>query len=297
VISEPLIVWPQPLREYAGFLAAFFTTGAIGFRWAVIARSHAAASAGAEAEREVERRASFRAAMIGLLGAVLGAGLLASALPGMAARHHQTVAQLLSGNPMTACQVGMAALALLGFALATFSGKPGWVLAALAVLGGALRAAFFGQWDRLVNPLHVLAGGLWLGTLFVLVFAGLGSVFASALPSQRRGAQVAAWVNAFSPLALSSAAMLATFGVITAWRHLKRFDALWTTPYGTTLIVKLCIVAAVLALGAWNWRRVKPRLGGEPAARMLERSARAELAVAALVLAVTAILVSLPSPE
>jgi copper resistance protein D len=297
VSSEPLIVWPQPLREYAGFLAAFFSAGAVGFRWGVIARSSATGSAGAGAEREVERRATFRAAMIGLLGAALGTGLLTNALPGMAARHHQTVAQLLSGNPMTACQVVMGALALIGFALATFAGKPGWVLAALAVLGGALRAAFFGQWERLVNPLHVLAGGLWLGTLFVLVFAGLGSVFASALPAERRGALVAAWVNAFSPLALCSAAMLATFGVITAWRHLKRLDALWTTPYGYALIVKLCIVAAVLAIGAWNWRRVKPGLGGEPAARRLERSARSELAVAALVLAVTAILVSLPSPE
>ena len=73
--------------------------------------------------------------------------------------------------------------------------------------------------------------------------------------------------------------------------------ALWTTPYGVTLIVKLCAVALVLALGAWNWRRQRPRMGSEAAAWSLRRSARMELAAAALVLAITAILVSLPSPR
>jgi len=104
-------------------------------------------------------------------------------------------------------------------------------------------------------------------------------------------------VNQFSPLALGSAAVLATFGVITAWRHLKRLDALWTTPYGYALIAKLCVVAGVVALGAWNWRRQKPRLGTEGGAIALKRSARAELALAGVVLVLTAVLVSLPSPR
>ena len=45
------------------------------------------------------------------------------------------------------------------------------------------------------------------------------------------------------------------FGVITAWRHLKYLSALWTTPYGYALLLKLALVAAVFSLGAWNWRR------------------------------------------
>jgi putative copper export protein len=297
VNGEPLIAWPQPIFEYGGFLASFFTAGAAGFRWAVIARSRAGGGVPGDGEAAVERVATLRAAGIGLIGALLGAALFARSLPATAARHHQSVAQLVSGNAMTATQLAMVAITLIGFALALAGGRTGWVLAALGVLGGALRAAFFGQWERLVNPLHVLAGGMWIGTLFVLVFAGLATALTSALPPERRGALVARWVNAFSPLALVSAAMLATFGVITAWRHLKRLDALWTTPYGYALIVKLCVVAVVVAIGAWNWRRVKPRLGGEDGARVLERSARVELAIAALVLAVTAILVSLPSPD
>ena len=101
----------------------------------------------------------------------------------------------------------------------------------------------------------------------------------------------------FSPLALAAAGVLAFFGVITARLHLKAWPALWSTPYGLTLIAKLCLVLTVAGLGAWNWRRQKPRLGGVEAALALRRSARAELLFAALVLAVTAVLVSLPTPK
>jgi putative copper export protein len=104
-------------------------------------------------------------------------------------------------------------------------------------------------------------------------------------------------VYAFSPLALASAGVLATFGAITAWRNLGVLSSLWSTPYGFALIAKLCVVAVVVALGAWNWRRQRPRLGSEDAAHALRRSARVELATATVVLAITAILVSLPEPK
>jgi len=56
-------------------------------------------------------------------------------------------------------------------------------------------------------------------------------------------------------------------------------------------------VLGVVSLGAWNWRRVKPRMGSEEAARMLRRSARTEVIAAAIVLVITAVLVSLPDPR
>jgi len=66
---------------------------------------------------------------------------------------------------------------------------------------------------------------------------------------------------------------------------------------GYTLIAKLWVVALVFALGAWNWRRQRPTLGSEAAAASIRRSATAELTVAAIVLVITAVLVSLPSPR
>jgi copper transport protein len=104
-------------------------------------------------------------------------------------------------------------------------------------------------------------------------------------------------VSRFSPLALCAAGLLGVTGVTTAWRHLKRLDSMWTTSYGYTLDAKLCAVLIVVSLGAWNWRRMKPQLGGEKSALAIKRSATAELSFAALVLALTSLLVSLPSPR
>jgi copper transport protein len=165
------------------------------------------------------------------------------------------------------------------------------------VIGGSLSGALSGQWARLVNPVHMLAAGLWIGTLFVLVVAGLAIVLRQEGARERRGPVVAGMVNAFSPLALAASAVLVLFGLITAWRHLKYPAALWTTPYGYALIAKLCAVAIVFALGAWNWRRQRPSLGSAEAAVGIRRSATAELAAAAVVLVVTSLLVSIPAPR
>ncbi|HEY6867399.1 MAG TPA: CopD family protein [Candidatus Eisenbacteria bacterium] len=295
VESEPLIRWPQPIVEFVGFAALFLASGAVGFRYAVAGRVGGAASEAGE--RSVLAAAARRAAGLGLAGAVLGAALFIRVLPQLAARRHLAVGPLLAGSPPLALQAILMLAAIVGFTIALAGRGAGWPLAAVGVIAGALRMAFFAQWTRLVNPLHMLAGGLWIGTLFVLVTAGFGAARRGALPDERRVALMTRMVNAFSPLALSAVPVLAAFGLVTAWTHLHAIRALWTTPYGVTLIVKLCVVAVVLALGAWNWRRQKRRMDSDAGAAALQRSARAELAVAAVVLAVTAVLVSLPSPR
>src|SRR5207248_1647930 len=141
---------------------------------------------------------------------------------------------------------------------------------------------------------HVLAGGLWLGTLFVLVVAGLSVLLKYEEHRDLRGGVVADMVNAFSPLALGGGALVVVFGVWAAFRELKPLSALWTTPYGYTLIAKLCVVVLVFSLGAWNWRRQRPRLGTEAAAQSVRRSATFELIAATIVLVITSIMLSLP---
>jgi putative copper export protein len=56
-------------------------------------------------------------------------------------------------------------------------------------------------------------------------------------------------------------------------------------------------VAVVFTLGAWNWRRQRPRLGSEEAAGLIRRSSMLEVGTATVVLVVTAVLVSLPAPR
>jgi putative copper export protein len=292
--TEPLIHWPDPLIELLGFVAAFLCSGAVGFRLTALRGMHTLPAA---EERAFAVRSARLAAWLGLLGAAVGAVMLAQRLPDLAARRHLTVAALVTSQPMVGLQVLLLVVALLGFLVAASGLRAGWWLAAVGVLVSPVRSVFFGQLDRLVNPVHQLAGGLWIGSLFMLIALGVAPLLVAPFSTERRGALASGMVNRFSPLALGSSALLAVFGVITAWRHLKRLDALWTTPYGYALIAKLCVVAGVVALGAWNWRRQKPRLGTEAGAVALRSSATAELALAGVVLVLTAVLVSLPSPR
>ena len=289
--SEPLIHWPKPIYELLHFVAAFLTTGPLGFRYAVA--RHGAGWSGSGSVRTVALR---RAAAIGIVGAVLALTHIALALPGLAARRHTDVRMLVAGDPVVAAWILLTALAAVGYLLAWRGRDAGWALAAAGVIGSTLRNVVNGEWTQLINPLHLLAGGLWIGTLFVLVAAGLTTVATIEPSSERRGELAAAMVNAFSPLALAAGGGVVLFGLITAWRHLKYLSALWTTPYGYALLLKLALVTAVFSLGAWNWRRQRPRLGSESAATALRRSAWSELAAAGLVLLTTAVLVSLPTP-
>jgi putative copper export protein len=289
--TEPLLTWSDPLKEFISFVALFLAAGGIGFRFFALRGSRI------DADRAFRDDAAQRAAILGLVGIVISALFAALALPALASRRHLGVGAFIASDPTTMMQVGFLALAVIGYAAASARIKAGWALAAIGVVAGTLRAAFLGQWSRLVNPVHELAAGLWIGTLFVLVIAGLSAVAKHEQARARRGAIAADLVNGFSPLALSMGAVVVGFGAITAWRHLHVLSNLWSTPYGIALIVKLLLAGTVFALGAWNWRRQRPTLGSDEAAASVQRSATAELMVALFVLIATAVVVSLPSPK
>lgn len=119
-----------------------------------------------------------------------------------------------------------------------------------------------GAWPRIVNPVHILAGGLWIGTLFMIVAAGIALAFRAEPARERRGAMVADMVNGFSPLALGAAATLVLSGIVTAWRHLGSLPALWTSDYGRALILELVVVAVVFGgAGADDLPAQPPRPG------------------------------------
>jgi putative copper export protein len=280
-----------------GFVASFLAAGAVGFRYAGVRGRLRRSDPAAAAEMAVYASATQRAAALGLLGAVVQAVLLVMQLPGAAAHAHVSISQLVTTDAQTIAQCVLLAAAIVGLALATRRRWNGWPMAAIGLIAGPLVGILAGQWSRLVNPVHRLVGGFWLGTVLVLVVAGLATVLHDEPSRGRRGAIAADLVNGVSPLALTCGALLVLSGLVTAWLHLTPLSSLWTTPYGYALLIKLCLVAVVFGLGAWNWRRLRPRLGSEAAAVAIRRSSAMELAMATLVLAVTAILVSLPSPR
>lgn len=292
-MNESLFAWRDVFFQCVGFVSSFFILGPVGFRYGVVRVD----SRDADAAPPLVR-AMGRAAALGVLGAVLGAISIVASLHKKAEAKHLTLeAAASAGGTTLEIQVVLLAIVLLAFVLAWRRVARGWLFAAVASLAYALRGIVDGRLAGMVNPLHVLGASLWLGTLFVLVVCGIGEMLRSTVPMPTRERTVAEMVHRFSLVALGGAALLGITGLVTAWTHLKRLDALWTTPYGLALDRKLIFVLVVVALGAWNWRRVGPSLGNEGGALNIRRTAAMELALAAVVLVLTGILVSTPSPK
>jgi putative copper export protein len=294
--AEKHVTLGKVALEYIGFLSFFCVYGAMGFHFQVLKslrRDNAINIAGNPVDR-----ADRRAATVGFAGAALMVvTLIASLLERAEEKNISIVDAISAGGGRQIFQIVCIGIFFICFLLASQRIRIAWLIAGVAGFVYAFRNIFTGRWASNVNPLHEVAASLWLGTLMVLLVAGMSSALRRTVPSEERGRLVAEMVSHFSPLALSAAALLGTTGVITAWRHLKHWNALWTTSYGFAFVAKLCVVAIVVALGAWNWRRMAPQLGNEEAAVAITRSATAELSFAAIVLAVTALLVSLPSPK
>ena len=153
------------------------------------------------------------------------------------------------------------------------------------------------------DALHAWATAAWLGGLVML--AVLAVPLLRALRDDDRVRMGAGIIVRFSTLAVAAVVVLVVTGVYRALAELPSFDALWTTSYGVTLLVKLAIFAAMLVLAAWNRFTLHPRLerdalgiapGGAPALAALRASIRAEVVLAALVIAAVAVLVSIPPP-
>lgn len=201
-------------------------------------------------------------------------------------------------------QIALAVVALFGFLAARAGRELGWsiaipstvLLAFTPALGGhAVSSASQTTLAVLADGLHVLGASGWVGSLFALVTVAIPRAIRQ---DQVSGALlVADVVSAFSPIALSLAAMLALTGAFAAWLHLGSLHALVESSYGHVLLFKLAMVSLVLATGAYNWRRVKPLLGTDAASRLLGRSATIELLIGATVVLLTAVLVGTPLPS
>jgi putative copper export protein len=130
-----------------------------------------------------------------------------------------------------------------------------------------------GETDRLiVHGAHIVAGGLWLGTL-------VATILATSLPFRELRP---ALLKAFAPVAMIGFATLAATGAFAAWTYLGPLSNLWTTTYGRLLGIKLLLVISALTLGGINWWRMH-RLGRPP----LEAAAILETAVAVGIVVLT----------
>jgi copper transport protein len=201
-------------------------------------------------------------------------------------------------------QIAACVIGFFAFVMAHKDSRSAWPAAAVSALVLAITPSLTGHAigsDEAVftvplDILHVAAGSIWLGTLAVIVFVGIGAAF--KVPGDiSPGARVAGMINTFSPLGLACGAAIVCTGVIVSLLHLDGLSRLWTSAYGLMLLRKLVFVVLLLGAGAWNWRLLKPRLGSDDKVRAIQRSARLELAFGAIVLAFTAFLVALALPD
>ncbi len=147
-----------------------------------------------------------------------------------------------------------------------------------------------------LHALHLLGGGLWLGTLAALAVAALPLVAGASGAPPRDHAALARLVGTFSPVALAGAGLAVGAGVALGWAYVGSLAALTATAYGRALLVKSALLLLTMALGGWNWRRVSPTLGRAEGSARLRGSVTAELGVGLLLVATTAVLVALPAP-
>ena len=101
---------------------------------------------------------------------------------------------------------------------------------------------------------HLLSAGIWLGTLLVLLSAGVRAVWSQSTDD---GLTVARLVDRFSPVALIAATVLGGTGVVTAMLYVDEMRQLWETTYGRALLTKTGLFGVTAVLGAYNWRRVR----------------------------------------
>jgi copper transport protein len=247
------------------------------------------------------------------VGTVLGIGLQGVSLDGLGlfdAFKPSVISDTLDTTVGTVWLIRLGLLMPFGWLLTQLSsaGKTWWRIDA-AVIGLALVAtpafsghADTGRWIPLAKAfdiLHVGAGAVWIGGLCVLLVVGLRSDVTEARRLTER----------FSKLAFGAVIAVVASGTFQSVRQVTTLDAIETS-YGRLLAVKIVIVIGLIGIASLTRAALQGRLsfgdddatalpagpgaaveGEHDEVSVLRRLVGAEVAVALVVLVMTALLV------
>jgi putative copper export protein len=125
---------------------------------------------------------------------------------------------------------------------------------AIPLVGHAAGSA----WRVLLHGTHILAGGIWLGSLAVMLLI--------RFPARREDDDRHAHgherelrrtlLRGFAPVALTGATVLLLTGATMAWLYLGPLTNLVASAWGRLLDAKVVVLSGVVACGFVNWRRL-----------------------------------------
>ena len=172
-----------------------------------------------------------------------------------------------------------------------FRGTWWWKIGAWASLVGVTLTLSLAGHPVATNPvalsvgldmLHVLAVSLWVGPLLIIVYdrnMWLATDESTSAPSLR-------W---FSQTAGFAVPVIVLTGTLQAWLMLDGFGQILDSRYGRTLIVKVCLVIVLIALGAVSRVAMQRKQSGS-----LRQSMGIEVLFGLVILAITSTLVAMP---
>jgi copper resistance protein D len=169
----------------------------------------------------------------------------------------------------------------------------GALLVSVALTGHAqVEAGAAGVVHRTADAVHLAAAGVWLGALVPLLY------LLSARSQPEWSPAAAERLIAFHNVGLVAVLLLLATGFVNSWFLLGAPARLFDTTYGQVLLIKLALMASMLALAAGNRLRHVPALsrkldGGEDAMASLRRlrlQIRGEFLLSMLVLLAVAVL-------
>lgn len=106
--------------------------------------------------------------------------------------------------------------------------------------------------------IHLFAASVWIGGLFILTLVLFPALHGAS--AEQRRAVLAVAIPRFSVLGLISWASMGLTGFYAGWLHVGNLEALRSTDYGQSLLIKLGLLVGILILAATNLLLIERRI-------------------------------------
>ena len=306
-IRQVGISWPESIARWFAYLGMLVFGGGLAFRLFV-----AAPSAGTGSELAAFDNAAIKGT-VAAAGVFLAAACVALALQTVAlfdvfsfTGAMAVIRDTTFGAPWAA-QVAAAVVGIVFLLIASYTDEASrrkWFWAAFATSLVLFVASGFTGHARAASAeyalaapsdwLHLAAASVWVGGL-VMIFTAVPRAVA-VIDREAKPVVYSEYISRFNKLAIVSVLVLAATGIYNSWIHVESIAALFRTTYGQLLIAKVILSMLMVVVGGLNAYVIHPRIraSADGAENILLRNVKLEVALAAVVLLIAALLAFLP---